>query len=187
VSKLPIRACALQDQVISDDISSFRMQAVTWHLHNCTETSSIRHCSARKPCVTVNTYELQNRSLLTMTYVSPANINSKSPLSKRNTTLPLLHVFTLTRALRNTYSFESVIFLSELLRSSSLSIVRYSRNYKTWRFGKWICFRPKVWGEDTYQLGSLDRANLNHGSRRLPPTPEDGNRSSFRNVVFYIS
>jgi hypothetical protein len=38
------------------------------------------------------------------------------------------------------------------------------------------------------QLGPLERANLNHWSvsRCLlpPPLPEDGNRSSFRNIVF---
>jgi hypothetical protein len=34
-------------------------------------------------------------------------------------------------------------------------------------------------GEDT-QLGPLERANLNHWS----PSPEEGKRSCFRNVVF---
>jgi hypothetical protein len=46
------------------------------------------------------------------------------------------------------------------------SIVRYSRDYKTRRFGNWICFRPQVkggGGEKTpTQLGPLERANLNH-------------------------
>jgi hypothetical protein len=38
-------------------------------------------------------------------------------------------------------------------------------------------------GEKTpTQLGPLERANLSHSS---PPSPEDGNRSSFRNVVFF--
>jgi hypothetical protein len=36
------------------------------------------------------------------------------------------------------------------------------------------------------QLGPLERANLNHWTRASVPLPshEDGNRSSFRNVVF---
>jgi hypothetical protein len=44
------------------------------------------------------------------------------------------------------------------------------------------------WGEKTpIQLGHLKRAYLDHCtqlSRCLPPSPEDGNRSSFRNIVF---
>jgi hypothetical protein len=36
---------------------------------------------------------------------------------------------------------------SELLGVLTLSIVGYSRKYKTYRFGNWICFRPHVrWG-----------------------------------------
>jgi hypothetical protein len=63
-----------------------------------------------------------------------------------------------------------------------LSIVRIflNTNEKTQRFGNWICFRPQV-REDTYSVGSLERANLNH----WPSSPEDGNRSSFLNVVFF--
>jgi hypothetical protein len=38
------------------------------------------------------------------------------------------------------------------------SIVRYSRNYKTQRFGNWICFRPQMKGEDTYLVGSLGKS-----------------------------
>jgi hypothetical protein len=42
-------------------------------------------------------------------------------------------------------------------------IVRYSREQKTRRFGNWNCFRPQVKAEKTpTQLGSLERANLNH-------------------------
>jgi hypothetical protein len=47
------------------------------------------------------------------------------------------------------------IFNSELLGFCTFSIVRYSRNYKTRRFGNWICFRLQVWGEVTYSVGSL--------------------------------
>jgi hypothetical protein len=45
------------------------------------------------------------------------------------------------------------------------------------RFGNWICFRPQ----------SLDqRLALSKGPNRVgvfPPSPEDGNRFSFRDVV----
>jgi hypothetical protein len=34
--------------------------------------------------------------------------------------------------------------LSELLNFSTLSNVLYSKNYRTQRFGNWICFRPQV-------------------------------------------
>jgi hypothetical protein len=51
--------------------------------------------------------------------------------------------------------------------------------------------------ETSTLLQSLERANLNHSNWRLPlskgpkrvdvsfPLPEDGNRSRFRNVMFY--
>jgi hypothetical protein len=39
-------------------------------------------------------------------------------------------------------------------------------------------------GETPTLLGSLERANLNHWTEGFPPSPEDGNRPSFRNVVF---
>jgi hypothetical protein len=52
---------------------------------------------------------------------------------------------------------------TELLGFWAFSIVRNSREYKTRRFGNWICFRPQVKGEKTpTQLGPLERANLNH-------------------------
>jgi hypothetical protein len=56
-------------------------------------------------------------------------------------------------------------------------------------FGNWICFRPqvKVGKKTPTQLGPLERANLNHWTEVLsssPVSPEDGNRCSFRNVVF---
>jgi hypothetical protein len=49
----------------------------------------------------------------------------------------------------------------------TFSIVRYSK--KTRRFGNWICFRPQVKvGEKTpSQLGSLERADLNHWTAQL--------------------
>jgi hypothetical protein len=59
-----------------------------------------------------------------------------------------------------------------------LSIVRYSRNWKTRRFGKLILFGPQVRaretsapfrasgeGETPTLLGPLERANLNHWTR----------------------
>jgi hypothetical protein len=51
------------------------------------------------------------------------------------------------------------------------------------RFGNWICFRPQVKGgrgEDTNAVGPL-----RVGVFSLP-LPEDGNRFSFRNVVFLL-
>jgi hypothetical protein len=60
---------------------------------------------------------------------------------------------------------------------------------KTLCFGNWICFRPQVKvGEKTpTQLGPLERANLNHCQSLFSPplSPEDGNRSRSRNVVFF--
>jgi hypothetical protein len=36
------------------------------------------------------------------------------------------------------------------------------KNRRTQRFGKWICFRPQVSGQETpTQLGPLERASLN--------------------------
>jgi hypothetical protein len=60
-----------------------------------------------------------------------------------------------------------------------LSVVRYFKNQRTQRFGNWICFRLQVMGETPAPLGSLGKVNLNHSS-------EDGNRSSFRNVLFSV-
>jgi hypothetical protein len=43
------------------------------------------------------------------------------------------------------------------------------------------------WGGKTpTQLGPIERANLHHWVGVSPPSLEDGNRSSFRNVVFSI-
>jgi hypothetical protein len=53
------------------------------------------------------------------------------------------------------------------------------KNYKTQRFGNWICFRPEVRGETPTLSGPLERANLNHS-----PSHEDGNRYSFGHVAF---
>jgi hypothetical protein len=52
---------------------------------------------------------------------------------------------------------------------------------KTQCFRNWICFRPQVKvGEKTpTQMGPLERAST------PSPSPEDGNRSSFRNVMFF--
>jgi hypothetical protein len=50
-------------------------------------------------------------------------------------------------------------------------------------FGNWNCFCPQVKGEDTYSIGLA----LSKGPDRVgvfPPSPEDGNRSRFQNIVF---
>jgi hypothetical protein len=50
-----------------------------------------------------------------------------------------------------------------LLSFLDFSIVLYSRDYKTRRFGNWICFHPQVKRRRTpTQLGPIERANLNH-------------------------
>jgi hypothetical protein len=80
--------------------------------------------------------------------------------------------------------------------SGLFSIVLYSK--KTRRFGNWISFRPqvKVGVKTPTQLGPLERDYLQWLRLALskgpnwvgvfsPPSPEDGNRSSFRNVVFF--
>jgi hypothetical protein len=40
-----------------------------------------------------------------------------------------------------------------------LSIVRYSKNYRTQHFGNWICFCPQVRG-NTYSVGSLELTSI---------------------------
>jgi hypothetical protein len=41
----------------------------------------------------------------------------------------------------------------------TFSVIRYSREYKTRRFGNWICLRPQVkGGEDTYSVGLLRKS-----------------------------
>jgi hypothetical protein len=61
------------------------------------------------------------------------------------------------------------VYATELLGSWTLSIVRYSRNQKTQCFGSWILFRPQVKDDDTYSVGPLERANLNHWSSEVGP------------------
>jgi hypothetical protein len=56
------------------------------------------------------------------------------------------------------------------------SIVRYSRS-KVRPSGNWISFRPQVRWETPTLLGPLENATRSHWT-------DDGNRSSFRNVVF---
>jgi hypothetical protein len=60
----------------------------------------------------------------------------------------------------------------QLLDFRTLSIVRYSRNQKTQRFGNWICFRPQVRGETPTLLGPLERANLKRLRRETYPVSE---------------
>jgi hypothetical protein len=56
-----------------------------------------------------------------------------------------------------------MVYNTELLGFWTFSIVRYSREQKTRRFGNWIFFRPQVTGKKTpTRLGPLERANLNH-------------------------
>jgi hypothetical protein len=50
------------------------------------------------------------------------------------------------------YLLGNLIFKSELLGFWTLSIVRYSRNYKTQRFGNWLCFRLQVRGRGRHLL-----------------------------------
>jgi hypothetical protein len=78
---------------------------------------------------------------------------------------------------------------------SDFSSVRYSENQKIQCFGNWICFRPQVRREAYTLLGPLERVHLNHwtlvNSRRrnrvdVSPSPQDENRSSFRNIVFLV-
>jgi hypothetical protein len=38
------------------------------------------------------------------------------------------------------------VYYSKLLDCFNFSIVRYSRNYKTLRFGNWNCFHRQMWG-----------------------------------------
>jgi hypothetical protein len=43
------------------------------------------------------------------------------------------------------------------------------KNLRTQRFGNWICFRPQVGGKTPSQLGTLERANLNHWTTQVRP------------------
>jgi hypothetical protein len=61
---------------------------------------------------------------------------------------------------------------------------RYPRGLKTRRFGNWISFRPQMKEKTPSQLSRSERSSLDHWTRCLPSSPEDKNRSSFRNVVF---
>jgi hypothetical protein len=47
--------------------------------------------------------------------------------------------------------------LSELLGFWTFSIDRYSKHWKTRRFGSWVYFLPQVMGGDTYSNGSLTK------------------------------
>jgi hypothetical protein len=51
---------------------------------------------------------------------------------------------------------------------------------ETDRFGKWICFRPRVEKKDLISITGPVSTCL------LPPSHENGNRSSFENVVFLL-
>jgi hypothetical protein len=63
---------------------------------------------------------------------------------------------------------------------------------KKQRFGKWICFRLRENNDGPYSVGSLRRRRrlaLSKGPNRVGAViilPEDGNRYSFRNIVFYL-
>jgi hypothetical protein len=90
--------------------------------------------------------------------------------------------------------------LSELLGFWHLSIFIYSKNTKERNVSETESVSVINWGEETPTLlGPLERANLSlsqwlrlalsNGSNRVrvspPPSREDGNSSSFRNVVSY--
>jgi hypothetical protein len=64
---------------------------------------------------------------------------------------------------------------------------------ETRRFGNWIYFRPQVkGGADTDSVGYLRKSwcylflKAQLSRCIFPPSSEDGNRSSFRNVVFLL-
>jgi hypothetical protein len=76
-------------------------------------------------------------------------------------------------------------------------LVRNSKYKKTQTFRNWISILPPGEGRETHTLlGHIKRAQINQWTWRLAlskghnrvgvslPSPEDGNRSSFRNVVF---
>jgi hypothetical protein len=71
--------------------------------------------------------------------------------------LPLVLSLILRHGLTNENFSESLDFWT-------FSRVRYSRNNKTRRAANWNCYRPHAGGggQDTTQLGPLDRTNLNH-------------------------
>jgi hypothetical protein len=73
---------------------------------------------------------------------------------------------------------------SELLGFWTLSIIRYSKNTGGHNVSEAGSVSILRWGgEISTVLGPLERSNLSHWTR--PLSPEDGNRSSFRNFVFY--
>jgi hypothetical protein len=47
---------------------------------------------------------------------------------------------------------------SESLGFFTFSVVQYSRDNKTRRFGNWICFRPQLKGKDTYLVRPLRKS-----------------------------
>jgi hypothetical protein len=121
---------------------------------------------------------------------TPAEIwTQEQSIRGRNATYSNLYVWSYPGLGRfPNYSRSQLKFLwtrekSELLGSWTYSIVPYSKNYKTQCFGNWTCFRPQV-RRETLTL-PLERANFKGPNRvGVSPSPEDGNRSSFRNIVF---
>jgi hypothetical protein len=84
------------------------------------------------------------------------------------------------------YRVLAVMYNLELLGFWTLSIVRYLKNYRL-HFGNWFCFRSQARGR--HSVGFLRKSHLNQWSIDpkeyvSPPSPEDRNRFSFRNVVF---
>jgi hypothetical protein len=83
------------------------------------------------------------------------NPNLFSSLGVRN---HVPHPYKTTKEIQiDSKGYDDGVSHSELLDFWTLSIIRYStrRNYNTRRFGNWICFRPRVWGEDIYSVRSL--------------------------------
>jgi hypothetical protein len=58
----------------------------------------------------------------------------------------------------------------KLLGFWTLSIVGYSKNQNTQRFGNWISFLPQVREETPTPLGPLERANLSHWTTHVSIT-----------------
>jgi hypothetical protein len=73
-------------------------------------------------------------------------------------------------------------YCSEILGFRTLSIILVLKNKlrKNTTLRKLILFPSSGEGKKPILLGPLERASLHH-------SPEDGNRSSFRNVMFFLS
>jgi hypothetical protein len=84
--------------------------------------------------------------------------------------------------------FFSAMAATETLDFWTLSIVQNSNQLENTTFQKLDLFPSSGEVRETpILLGPLERANLNHWINRVDvslPSPEDGNKSSFRNIMF---